>query len=132
LGILVLPIRGGYLDYRKLIFLFGLISFCASVFAAPWDFLREPMNEIALINPITSWVVLLVSAVLFCIAILAYKKKNSPRLAWVALAFGLFFIKRLLIVIDLYVSPGTFMNDAVQGFFDLLMILALFVGIFRK
>ncbi len=120
------------MDYRKLVFLFGLSSFCASVFAAPWDFLRGPVNEIALANPITAWIVFLVSIVLVAIAVMAFNRKKSPRLAWVAAAFALFFVKRLLIVADLYVSPGTFMNDALQGFFDLLMIITLFVGIFRK
>lgn len=120
------------MDYRKLVFLFGLISFCASVFAEPWDFLRDPANQIAAANPIIAWIVFLVSLVLVCIAVLAFKRKNSPRLAWVAAAFALFFVKRLLIVIDIYISPGDFMNVAIQGFFDLLMILALFVGIFRK
>jgi len=120
------------LDFRKIVLLFGLISFCASVFAAPWDFLREPANQIVFVNPITAWIVFLVSIVLVLIAVMAFKRKNSPRLAWIAAAFALFFVKRLLIVVDLYASPGVFMNDALQGFFDLLMILALFVGIFRK
>lgn len=120
------------MDYRKIVLLFGLVSFCASVFAAPWDFLRDPVNEIALANPITAWIVFLVSIVLVAIAVMAFNRKKSPRLAWIAAAFAIFFAKRLLIVVDIYVSPGTFMNDAIQGFFDLLMILALFVGIFRK
>ena len=123
---------GGCLEYRRLIVLFGLISFCASVFAAPWDFLREPAEQIAFVNPITAWIVFLVSLVLVAVAVMAFKRKKSPRLAWIAAAFAIFFAKRLLIVVDIYFSPGNFMNDALQGFFDLLMILALFVGIFRK
>jgi hypothetical protein len=99
---------------------------------APWDFLREPASLIGLIEPGTLWVLLVVSIVLFGISILALRKKSSPKLRWICGAFGLFFAKSLLLVGDIYFSPGEFMNKAIIGFFDLCIMLAFFVALFRK
>lgn len=100
--------------------------------SAPWDFLREPVYWVGLIEPATLWVLLLVSAGLFAIALMALKKKSSSKLKWVSGAFGLFFLKSLLLAVDFYFSPGSFMNSSVSGFFDLLIMLAFFVALFRK
>jgi hypothetical protein len=110
-----------------------LLVFIVSVcFAEPWDFLRAPINWIELVSPAVVWLMLVVSAVIFCIAILALKKKYSQKLLFVAAAFGLFFLKSLLIVIDQYVSPGNFLNYGIQAFFDLLTIGCLFIALFWK
>ncbi len=107
--------------------------FLASVvFAAPWDPLRAPAAAIGIIEPVIVWVLLLVSLGIFAISALAWKKKKSSKLAWVSAAFALFFIKSLLVVLDLYVSSGNFFNYSIQSFFDLLIIAGLFVAIFRK
>lgn len=109
------------------------ISLISAVFAAePWDFLREPINWLWVVEPLVLWVLLFVALGLFVISILAYRKKRSEKLAWVSAAFGLFFLKALLLVIDIYYSPGDFVNKAVAGFFDLLIIGSLFIGLFRK
>jgi len=100
--------------------------------SAPWDFLREPVNFVGILEPLTLWVLLVVSISMLGIAILALKKKSSPKLKWVAGAFGLFFIKSALLVIDYYFSPGNFMNQAIIGFFDLCVMIAFFIALFRK
>lgn len=100
--------------------------------SAPWDFLREPANFVGMIEPLTLWVLLIVSVVIFGIAILALKKKPSPKLKWVAGAFGLVFLKSVFLITDFYFSPGDFMNKAIVGFFDLCIMVAFFVTLFRK
>ena len=120
------------MDLRRIFFLLGIVFVCTGAFAAPWDFLRDPAAGLTVVDPITSWIVFLVSLGVFIVAFLALRKRASPRLSWVFAAFGLFLLKRLLIVIDIYVSPGEFMNNAIQGFFDLLIILCFFVALFRK
>ena len=107
-----------------------LVFIASIVFAEPWDFLRTPINWIDLVQPAIVWLMLVVSAVVFCIALLALKKKFSRKLAFVGAAFGLFFLKSLLIVIDQYVSPGNFLNYGIQAFFDLLTIGCLFIALF--
>ena len=100
--------------------------------SAPWDFLREPAIWVGVIEPITLWGLLVVSAILFGISLLALKRKNSSKLKYVAGAFGLFFIKSLFMVVDVYFSPGEFMNNAIVGFFDLLIMVGFFIALFRK
>jgi len=114
--------------------LFGLmlVFIMSTVFAAPWDFLRGPIQWIGLAEPVIVWLMLVVSAVVFGIALLAVRKKYSARLVLVSIAFGLFFLKSLLIMLDVYASPGNFMNYSLQSFFDLLIIGCLFVALFRK
>ena len=110
----------------------SVLLLSASVFAAPWDIFREPVQVVGNADTIISWVLLIVAFALVCIASLALRKKPSSRLKWVTVAFGVFFIKALLIVIDVYFSPGYFMNFAVQGLFDVVILGILFVGLFRK
>jgi len=100
--------------------------------SAPWDFLREPASFVGVIEPLTLWVLLIVSIAMVGIAILALKKKPSPKLKWVAGAFGLFFIKSALLVTDYYFSPGDFMNKSIIGFFDLCIMVTFFIALFRK
>ncbi|MFA6064515.1 MAG: hypothetical protein WCW44_02170 [archaeon] len=100
--------------------------------SAPWDFLREGVNFVGVIEPLTLWVLLIVSIAMAGIAVLALKKKSSPKLKWVAGAFGLFFVKSALLVTDYYFSPGDFMNKSIVGFLDLCIMLAFFVALFRK
>lgn len=120
------------MDYRLGFIGIILVSIASAVFAEPWDFLRTPANWIDFVQPGVMWLMLVVSAVVFCIALMAVRKKYSAKLAFVSAAFGLFFLKSLLIVIDMYYSPGEFMNQGIQAFFDLLTIGCLFVALFRK
>ena len=117
---------------KKLIVL-GALSLIPSVaLAAPWDFLRGPMDGIMVVSPLIAWVVTIIALGVAIVSILAVRKKKSRRLMIVSGAFVLFFIKSALALADLYVSPGTFMNVSVQGFFDLVIIGALFIALFRK
>jgi len=102
------------------------------VFAAPWDFLR-PATEVAnIINPIIVWGLGVISIVLLLISIKALRKKSSKRLMLVTFAFGLFALKSVLNLIDLYLSPGVFMNFSIQGFFDFFILVSLFVALFKE
>jgi hypothetical protein len=103
------------------------------VFAsAPWDVLRPGIELATLFNPLILFVSLIISLVLVIISFLAWNKSKSKRLLIVFGAFSLFFIKSILMVLDFYFSPGIFMNFAVQGFFDLLIIGILFIALFKK
>ncbi len=114
-----------------LVFL-GTIFSSLTVFAAPWDFLRVPTEAATTINPIIMWIAWIISLGVLVVSLLALKKKSTQKLLFVSAAFALFFIKITLGLVDLYASPGIFMNFAVQGVFDLLIILSLFIALFRK
>ena len=117
---------------KSILTLLGIVAYSSFVLAAPWDILREPMIEIAKLSPIFIWALFVVSLILLFISIKAMNKKKSERLAWVTAAFGLFSIKAFLVLADLYLSPGNFMNGSIQAFFDLLILGVLFVALFRK
>ena len=117
----------------KKLFLFGIASLVPSVvFAAPWDFLRGPTEFAQAAIPVVAWIVMVIALGVAIVSFLALRKKKSKRLLFVSAAFGLFFIKTVLNLADLYYSPGSFMNAGVQGIFDLLIIGALFTALFRK
>lgn len=99
---------------------------------ALWDVLRPLADAAGTIEPITVWVLAIVAAALVGIAFLAYKKAKSKKLLFVLIAFGLFFIKAVLGVLDVYYSPGVFMNFSVQGAFDVAILVALFIALFKK
>jgi len=116
-----------------LIAFFILIN-SAFVFAEeqPWDFLR-PLDRAAVEwNPFTTWVVFLLAAALIVISFLAYKKKATSRYAFIALAFGLFGVKWALKLVDIYLSPGRFINWAADTVFDLLILAFLFIALFKR
>jgi len=115
-----------------MIVLSGLALLPSLVLAAPWDFLRGATETAQIISPVVAWIVLAIALGVAIVSILALKKKKSRRLLFVSAAFGLFFIKTILNLVDLYVSPGTFMNLGVQSVFDLVIIGALFVALFKK
>ncbi len=117
---------------RRLLIILLLTFLVNGVFANPWDFLRIVPETAALINPILIWALLLTSIIILIISIISLKKTKSQRLLFVTIAFTFFFINSFLNVVDFYFSPGYFMNFAVQGLFDFLVILSLFIAIFRK
>ena len=117
---------------KKIIAFGGLSLLPSIVLAAPWDFLRGATETAQVISPVVAWIVLVIALGVAIVAVLALKKKKSRRLALVSVAFGLFFIKTILNLVDLYISPGSFMNLGVQSVFDLVIIGALFVALFRK
>ncbi len=118
--------------HRKSLAVLSGLTFIGSVFASPWDVLREPINLIGSFSPVLSWLLLIVAGVLMIISILAHNKRKSHTTLWVGIAFNLFFVKSLLVVLDLYVSSGNFFNYAVQSLFDLGILASLFVAIFKK
>jgi hypothetical protein len=117
---------------KKLLIVLSLLFILQNAFAAAWDVFRIPVEIAIALNPFVMGLLFLVSLAILGIALLALKKKKSKRLMIVAIAFGLIFIKSALGLIDLYVSPGIFMNFAVQGFFDLLIVGAFAIALFKK
>lgn len=118
---------------RKLLVFGSLLLLAGAAFAdAPWDFLRPGVEAAQALGIVTGIVVLVVSLVLFGIAVKAYRKSGSAKLRIVCAAFGLFALKLLLSVADLIVSPGYFMSPPVQNVFDLAILVAFFVALFRK
>ena len=98
----------------------------------PWDALREVSDVAAQNDAFTRFLVLLLSAAILFIAVKAYQKNKSERLKFVTLAFALFAVKWGLKVLDLFVSPGNFFNDASENVFELLILGSLFTALFRK
>jgi hypothetical protein len=96
----------------------------------------EPLRVIsalaANLDFITRFIVLIIALALMGIAFLAYRKKKSQRLLFVALAFLLFAVKWVLKVLDLYLSPGTFFTDPSENVFELLILASLFAALFKK
>ncbi|MFA5357558.1 MAG: hypothetical protein WC308_01405 [archaeon] len=118
---------------RKFFVLVLLVLMASVVFAeAPWDFLRPGVQAVQALGIITGAAVFLVSLVLFAVAVKAYKKSGSAKLRVVCAAFGLFALKLLLTLADLVVSPGYFMSPPVQNVFDLAILAAFFIALFRK
>jgi hypothetical protein len=98
----------------------------------PWEFLKEPIYALNEFSMYVAILLLLVALVLFSISLLAWKKKSSRRLLIVSAAFGLFLFKAVLVFLDYFISPGYFMNYAIQGFFDLGILILLFVSLLKN
>lgn len=117
---------------KKISILILMILTLGTVFAAPWDSLKIIPDIAVQLNLVVEWLLVIVSLLVLSISAIALKKTKSQKLAFVTIAFGLFFLKSVLNLIDIYFSPGFFMNFAVQGLFDLLIIASLFIALFRK
>ncbi len=118
---------------RKILILTIFLSLISNVFAtAVWEPLRLFPEIAGAINPIIIWLLFLVSLSVLVISSLALYKKKSQKLLFVTIAFVFFFLNSSLNLIDFYFSPGYFMNFAVQGLFDFLVIVSLLIAIFRK
>lgn len=100
--------------------------------AVPWEFLKEPIYALGEFSMYFAFLFLLVSLVLFGVSIFAFRKKPSRKLGVVSAAFGLFFFKAVLVFLDYFFSPGFFMNYAVQAFFDLVILILLFVSLLKN
>jgi len=97
-----------------------------------WDILRPVTEQAETFDIYTRYLVLIFSFIIFVIALKAYLKKKNQKLLLVLTAFTLFFIRGLLKVLDLYFSPGDFLSKAAQNVFELLILLALVMAIFRR
>jgi len=94
--------------------------------------LRTLSDAAASMDFLTSAVVCIFALVLAVIGCMAYHRTKSRRLLLVNLAFFLFFIKYLIQILDMFLSPGFFFPDASQGVIELVAMLLIFVAIFRK
>jgi len=100
--------------------------------AQPWDSLR-PFNAVAeSLQEATAWIVFLLSVGLMFIAFMAWKRKKTNRYMFIALAFFFFFVKWLLAVTDLYLSPGIFFNWAGGTIIELVIFACLFIALFKR
>jgi len=91
------------------------------------------VSEVAVsLDMITRIIVFIIALVLFVIAFLAYQRTKSNKLIFVLAAFSLFALKWLLKLIDLFVSPGSFFSDPSENIFELFILAALFLAIFKK
>lgn len=97
-----------------------------------WDFLR-PLDQaaVSMSGPIEI-IVLIISAFIFAISLMAYLKARSRRLLFVSAAFFLFMFKWLLQTIDLFVSPGLFFSVPSQGIVELAIMILLLVAFLKK
>ena len=78
-------------------------------------------------------IVAIIAFILFVTGILSYRKVNDTRLLSVTLAFGIFFIKNVLVVSSLafnLIEHGDL--EFVEAIFDLFTILLLFFPILLK
>jgi riboflavin transporter FmnP len=98
----------------------------------PWEFLKEPVDLIGQFVMPVNVLFFIVAGLLFAISFLAWKKKGSKKLLVVSAAFGVFFLKSVLMILDYYLSPGYFMNYAIQGFFDLIVLVLLFLAVLKN
>ena len=99
---------------------------------AIWDPLWDVTQQAIAIDFITRAIVLVLSLAITVIALLAFKRSKSGKFLFVSIAFILFTVKWALKVVDLFFSPGEFFNRAAENIFELLIIAALFIAIFKK
>ncbi len=114
-------------------FLLFFVSLIPLAFAkGPWDLLRPVVSMAYSFDNITKFLVFIFSLVLFFIAVKAYFKTKSRRFLLIGGAFSLFAFKWLLKILDLFLSPGTFLPDASENVFELFILVFLFVALFFK
>ena len=81
---------------------------------------------------------LVLSLVLSAIGLLSYRRKDSPRLLMVSLAFGLFLLKGLYLAVGLYltdwvsVPKGFAMAFDIMLLVDVTVLMTLYLALFRK
>ena len=113
----------------------GLLVFAAD-YVTPISTVTDPIRGfgdfVGQFDYITRFIVLALTVFLAYVSYSAYKKNKSERLFFVALAFGLFFVKWLLKVVDIFVSPGNFFALTYQNVFELLILGALFFALLKK
>lgn len=109
-----------------------LLSSAAFAQSKAWDFLR-PVTQLALdLEVPIKFVVLLFSSALLALSWLALKKTGSKKFFFLAGAFGLFSLKILLTLADIFFSPGRFMSETTLSLFDLFILAALFFAVLKK
>ena len=96
-----------------------------------WDFLRPLTEAASQFDPYIKILVFLLALGLFTISYLAYGKNKSKRLLFVSIAFALFAIKWFIKLVDIFISPGSFLADSSENVFELLILASLFIALFR-
>ena len=113
----------------------ALLFLISPVFAqiqAITDPLRNFTNALISLDFLARHIVLLLSAFIFFIAWKAYTQAKSQKLLLIAIAFGVFTLKWVLQVLDLYFSPGTFFPNHAENIAELVILLSLFFALFKK
>lgn len=126
-----LILRGEVLKKALLLVVLLMLSTFAYADYA-WDFLRPFSNLAGDFKTVTSLLVFALSIGIFVISLKAYLRNKSKRLLFVSLAFFFFAAKWTIKIIDIFVSPGYFLNDPTENVFELAILLMLFIAIFRK
>ena len=109
-----------------------VLAFAQDAVPSPFQPLKDLSAMAGDFDLVTKSIVFLISLAIFAIALLAYNRSKSRRLLLVSLAFFLFTAKWALKIIDMVMSPGTFLSDASENIFELGILLLLFVAIFKK
>lgn len=97
-----------------------------------WDSLRPVTDFAAQIDPLVKILVFLLAAGFSVIAFMAYRKNPSKKLLFVSLAFLFFALKWLVKLVDVFLSPGTFLSDSSENVFELMILGFLFFAILKK
>ncbi|MFH1664224.1 MAG: hypothetical protein ABH986_05480 [archaeon] len=122
--------------FKKTFFLTALIALIPLAFAEaashPWDFLRSISSMAYSFDSATRVLVFVFALALCFIALKAYLKNKSRRLLLISGAFFLFAVKWFLKILDLFLSPGSFLPDASENVFELFILLFLFIALFFK
>ena len=97
-----------------------------------WDFLRPVTDAAVAADPLIKILVFLLALGMLALSYSAYKKTNSKKFLFIALAFLFFALKWAIKVLDTIFSPGSFFSDSSENVFELLIFASLFLAIFRK
>ena len=92
--------------------------------------LRQLTDEAAQFDYITRITVFVFSAAVALVGFVAWRRNPSPRVKWIAIAFGLFAFKWLLKVLDLFVSSGDFFPDHAENVIELVSLALIAYAIF--
>lgn len=121
---------------KKVGWMIGILVLTAApiVHATGIDIFTNPLRviteEAAQFDFITRTIVFLFSAAVAIVGIAAWKRNPSPRVKWIAIAFGLFAFKWLLKVMDLFVSTGNFFPDHAENVVELASLALIAYAIF--
>lgn len=78
------------------------------------------------------FLVFVLSLAILVVSLLAFQKSKSNKFIFIAIAFFLFAAKWFLKILDIFLSPGIFLPDSSENVFELCILAALLIGIFKK
>ncbi|PIU21877.1 MAG: hypothetical protein COT15_00030 [Candidatus Diapherotrites archaeon CG08_land_8_20_14_0_20_34_12] len=97
-----------------------------------WDVLRPLIQFSTEYSFYIKLIVIILSLILLAVAAKAYLMHKSNRFLLLIGVFGLFSIKWIIKLIDVFYSPGYFFSDPVETVFDLVTFAMLFLALFKK